>query len=141
MIVYFDTSAVVPLVIEEPSTDLCVRLWNDASRVAASRLLYPEARAALTRAERLRRITKRQHTSAVTELDSILLQLDHIELTAAVAASAGSIAHEYGLRGFDAVHLATAATLADPELVVATGDAELAAAAGRFGLAVVRTST
>ncbi len=36
---YFDTSAIVPLLIDEGSTDRCVRLWDEASRIVGARLL------------------------------------------------------------------------------------------------------
>ena len=53
---YFDTSAVVPLVIEEPSSIVASRLWDEADRVVSSRLVYAEGRAALAMARRLDRI-------------------------------------------------------------------------------------
>ena len=49
MIAYFDTSAVIPTIIDEPASVACVRLWDEADRVISVRLLYPEARAALAR--------------------------------------------------------------------------------------------
>jgi hypothetical protein len=39
------------------------------------------------------------------------------------------------LRGYDAVHLSSAEALADPDLVVASGDRALLRAAGERGLA------
>jgi predicted nucleic acid-binding protein len=41
-------------------------------------------------------------------------------------------------RGYDAVHLAAALTVADDDLVVVTGDGELATAATDAGLALAR---
>ncbi len=58
MIVYFDTFAFIPLIIEEPSSESCKRLWNEATRVVSVRLHYAEARAALARAQRLRWLTR-----------------------------------------------------------------------------------
>jgi len=40
----FDTSALVPLIIDEPSTERCQRLRNESTRIVNVRLLYPEAR-------------------------------------------------------------------------------------------------
>ena len=139
MIAYFDTSAIIPLIIEEPASGTCSRLWNEATRVASVRLLYPEARAALARARRLRRITDRQLLRAIAELSSIITQVDHVELTAQLAHAAGELAHAHGLRGYDAVHLAAAASVADDELVLVTGDADLAAAAASLGIALTDT--
>ncbi len=139
MIAYFDTSAVVPLIINEPSTERCNRVWNESSRVVSVRLLYPEARAALARAERMGRITRAQLVSAVAELDSIMSEVDHIEVTAQLAAAAGNLAQEHGLRGYDAVHLAAVNAVADGDLVLVTGDADLASAAVALGIAVAST--
>lgn len=141
MIAYFDTSALVPLFINEPSTERCIRLWNEASRVVSVRLLYPEARASLARAERMGRVTGAQLAAAIVELDAIIAEVDHVEVTADLAHSAGELAHTLGLRGYDAVHLAAAITVADTDLVIVTGDADLAAAATAMGIAVALTPT
>lgn len=140
MITYFDTSSVVPLIVNEASTELCSRMWNDSSRVVCARLLYPEARAALARAERMGRLDPRQLRAAVAELDSIVSEVDHIEVTAELAREAGELAEAHGLRGYDAVHLAAAAAVADGDLVLVTGDSDLASAAAMIGLAVSNTN-
>ncbi|MGF1668718.1 MAG: type II toxin-antitoxin system VapC family toxin [Acidimicrobiia bacterium] len=140
MIGYFDTSALVPLIIDEESTGLCSRLWDESTRVVSVRLLYPEARAALARAQRMGRVTNGQLIAAVAELDSIITEIDHVELTADLASSAGQLAQDHGLRGYDAVHLAAALAVADDDLVLVTGDAELAAAAAAEGLSVAMSN-
>ena len=35
VLAYFDTSAVIPLVIDEPSSATCERLWDDATKVVS----------------------------------------------------------------------------------------------------------
>ena len=140
MIAYFDTSAIISLIIEEPSSALTSRLWDDAERIVSVRVLYPEARAALARAERMRRVTRGQLTAAIAELESIIGQVDHIEINAPLARLAGDLAQTHGLRGYDAVHLAAAATAADNELVVVTGDSDLGRAATSLGISVALTT-
>lgn len=139
MIAYFDTSSVVPLIVNEASTGLCSRAWNESTRVVCARLLYPEARAALARAGRMGRLDPTQLRDAVAELDAVDAQVDHIEVTAALAKEAGELAEAHGLRGYDAVHLAAAAAVHDGDLVLVTGDSSLAAAARAMGLAVLDT--
>ena len=139
MIAYFDTSAVIPLLIGEPSSATCARVWNEAARSISVRLLYPEARAALAQAERLGRITKRQHGAAAAELESIITEIDHVEITAELARQAGDLAQAHQLRGYDAVHLAAAMAAFDAELVLVTGDNDLAGAARSLGLPVALT--
>ncbi len=139
MIAYFDTSAVIPLLVGEPSSATCTRMWNEAARIVSVRLLYPEARAALARAERMGRITARLHTAAVSELDVISTEVDHVEVTAELAHHAGGLAHAHDLRGYDAVHLAAVIAALDTDLVLVTGDRDLATAAGSLGISVAIT--
>jgi hypothetical protein len=54
--------------------------------------------------------------------------------------SASELAQAHGLRGYDAVRLAAAQCVADEELVLVTGDIELAAAAKAVGIAVSITN-
>ena len=140
MIAYFDTSAIVPLVVDEASTELCNRLWTESTRVVSVRLLYPEARAALARAHRIGRLTRSQLAAAIAELESVAEEIDVIEVTADLARIAGELAQEHALRGFDAVHLAAARSIADEDLVLVTGDVDLAAAGRAAGISVSLTS-
>jgi uncharacterized protein len=140
MIAYFDTSAIIPVIIDEPSSTICTRLWNDADRSISVRLLYPEARAALAKARRMDRITNAQLTAAIGELEAIIAEIDHIEVTAELAHAAGELAQTHGLRGYDAVHLAAASAAANTELVLATGDSDLAQASRSVGISVAFTN-
>jgi uncharacterized protein len=140
VIAYFDTSALIPLIIEEPSTSVCLRLWNDASRVASVRLLYAEACAALAKAHRIGRLTAMQLDEAIDALDEISAQLDHVEVTDELVRTAGALARTHGLRGYDAVHLAAGLNLSDDDVVFVTGDIDLATAANRSGIAVSNTN-
>ena len=136
MIVYFDTSAFIPLIIDEQSSDSSERLWNEATRVVSVRLLYAEARAALARAHRLGRLTKRGLTSAVGLLDALTQEVDSIEISDSLVRRAGALAEDQELRGYDAVHLAAAQTIADLDTIFASGDQQLIAAASDLGLNV-----
>lgn len=140
MIAYFDTSALIPLVVGEPASSTCSRLWNEATRVVSTRLIYPEARAALAQAQRMNRLTVMELEQAVDELDAIALEISYIEVSAELVASAGDLAQTHGLRGYDAVHLASAVLVNDEELALVTGDHELAAAAQSIGMSVALTT-
>jgi uncharacterized protein len=135
VIVYFDTSALIPLIVEEPGTPLAARLWDEADRVASSRLVYAEARAALAQAKRAGRLDASGLRAAVAGLDTLVDGLDLVEVSTAVVWRAGELAERVALRGYDAVHLGSAEALADPDLVVASGDRALLRAAGERGLA------
>jgi predicted nucleic acid-binding protein len=140
VIAYFDTSAIVPLIIEEATSETCRRLWNEATRVASVRLLYPETRAALARAERMGRLTSRQLASAVDDLEAVIAELDVIEVSSDIAHAGGELAQRFGLRGYDAVHLAAGLAMNDDEVVFVTGDHDLAAAARAAGMATALTT-
>ena len=131
---YFDTSAIVPIVIDEPSSTVAARLWDEADRVVSSRLVYAEGRAALAMARRLDRIDERELREAVDDFESLHDQLDVIEVTEGLVREAGGLAEQMNLRGYDAVHLASARLVDDAEMVLAAGDHTLLVAARAIGL-------
>ncbi|MGH8906237.1 MAG: type II toxin-antitoxin system VapC family toxin [Egibacteraceae bacterium] len=136
MIAYFDTSALVPLVVEEPGSKVCARLWDEAARVVSVRGAYAEGRAALAQAHRLGRLTSPALREAVSQFDTIYDQLDRIEVDDVLVRRAGLLAEEQALRGYDAVHLAAAERIQDGDAVLISGDAQLCRAARQMGFAV-----
>lgn len=135
MIGYLDTSALIPLLVAEPSSTTCRRFWDSAEAVATSRLSYVEAAAALAQAARLSRLTAREHRSCLRSLAELWPELAVIEVDDELVRTSAELAHRYALRGYDAVHCAAALQLADPELVAATGDRALLAAWSAAGVA------
>jgi predicted nucleic acid-binding protein len=104
-------------------------VWDGAETVASSQLIYPEARAAAATAQRGGRIDTRTLRTAVRTIDELCRQLDVIGLDDALARTAGELAERHALRGYDAVHLASATAIDDRDLVIATWDRDLASAA------------
>ncbi|HYU84043.1 MAG TPA: type II toxin-antitoxin system VapC family toxin [Kribbellaceae bacterium] len=135
MICYFDTSAFVPLLGREPSTPVCKRLWVDADSVVTSRLLYVEAAAALAQARRIERLDEPAHRRGLAALDRLWQEFDVIEADRSLVNRAAELAHLGALRGYDAVHCASAEFVPDADLVVASGDRKLLAACRSLGLA------
>ena len=111
-------------------------LWEEADRRISSRLLYPEARAALAAAERAQRLEKSAATAAHRELERLWQEIDDIELSLELTRRAGDLSQELALTGGDAVHLATAETVVDSDDVMACADTRLAEGARVLGLAV-----
>jgi len=132
---YLDTSAFVPLLVAEPGSAACRRLWDDADDVVTCRLTYVETAAALAAARRGGRLDGAQHTAALALLDRLWPELDVIEIDEAVARLAAGFAERFALRGYDAVHCACAGCLDDDDLVAATGDARLLQAWAELGIA------
>lgn len=138
MIAYFDTSAAVKLVVAESGSSEAGRIWEAARSVASSVLMYPETRAALKRAARERRLTEAQLRYATSAFERLWAQVARIGVATPLARRAGTLAHEHNLRGYDAVHLASAELLRSDELVFVAADRDLSAAARRLGFAIAR---
>lgn len=124
------------LVVVEDGSDLAAELWASAYPAASSILAYPEGRAALAAARRLDRLGKKVHREALTAFEELFGDLVAIGVDEGLAVRAGEHAEDLGLRGYDAVHLATALELGDEEVVLVTWDRDLARAAERVGLGV-----
>ena len=138
MIAYFDTSALIPLLIEEPTSITAAEVWDTADRVASARVVYTEARAALALAQRLDRIDGATKTRAVHDLETLYDQLDRVDVDDELVRRAGMLAEKHHLRGYDAIHLAAAERIADDDTVVVAGDAELCRAAHSLRLHVTQ---
>ena len=102
----------------------------------SSQLIYPEARAAAAAAHRRRRITSTTLRRAVDRIDELCTEFDVIGLDPDLAHSAGDLAEAHGLRGYDAVHLATALSVESDSMLLATWDGDLAHAAVAAGCSV-----
>jgi uncharacterized protein len=136
LIAYFDTSAFVKLIVEEAGSEEAVRIWEHASRVASSVLLYPEARAALAAARRDRRLGATGLAAAVATFEDVWGGVERVLVSVRLATRAGALAEEHALRRSDAVHLASAELVAGDDVVLVAADARLCAAGRRLGLAV-----
>ena len=134
MTVYFETSAIVKLVMIERGSDRADALWDASDLLVTSRLSYAEARAALAAARRSGRLTRKGMEDAKTALDGRFEEVDQVEVTPDLVRSAGDLAEEHGLPGYDAIHLASALSLEAPELILVTWDQDLAIAGERVGL-------
>lgn len=128
-LVYFDSSALVKLLVEESGSDLAAALWDGCDAALSSRLAYPEVCAALAAAGRSDDLGKSELTSAERTWGDHWAEMRPVELTAPVERHAGELARTHSLRASDAVHLASALAIGDPELVFAVWDERLHAGA------------
>ncbi len=135
LILYFDTSALVKLVVVEPGSELVAELWGTRLRAASSILSYPEGRAALAAADRGRRLSSTGYARAREEFESLQSELALVGIDGQLARAAGELAAEHELRGYDAVHLASALALGT-DVTLVSWDADLRRAAAQRGCAV-----
>lgn len=133
MICYFDTSAFVPLLIDEAASPACRRLWEDADDVLSSQLLYVEAAAALAQAARCNRITADQELRALGLVDRLWRELNAVTPTEQLIRRAAELTSSEALRGYDALHCATAERVNDRDLIFASGDRQQLKAGENLG--------
>lgn len=135
-LVYFDSSALVKLVLDEVGSDLTATLWNGCDAALSSRLAYPEVCAALASAGRNHDLTEAEATDTIGAWETFWVSMRPVELSGLVEQSAGALAARHGLHGADAVHLASALALGTRDLTVAVWDRRLHSGALAAGLAV-----
>jgi predicted nucleic acid-binding protein len=136
LIAYFDTSAIVPLLVEEDGTIAARDIWLGADRLVSVRLARVEARAALAQASRTARISPEHLRSSTHELEGVLLQIDLVDVDDALVRQAADLTEAQALPAYDAIHLAAALQVVEADLVLAAGDRALLAAAESVGLMV-----
>lgn len=136
-LVYFDSSALVKLLVEEAGSDTAAQLWDGCDAALSSRLAYPEVRAALAAAGRNHDLDKDDLADAESAWEEYWAAIRPVELTPAVERRAGDLAGLHSLRGADAVHLASALAIGHDDLVLAAWDRRLHAGARAAQLAVV----
>ena len=134
MSVYFDTSSLVKLVLAEDGSREAQRAWDSAEARVASVVLIAESRAAVTAARRSGRVDPRRYPIVVDDLTGLWHQIDGIVLTEELAVRAGELAEICSLRGYDAIHLASAEAILDDGDVMVVSDTRLAEAAASIGI-------
>ena len=111
MILYLDTSSLVKLYVEETSS-ADVEGWVRSAEIAGTSLIaYAEARAAFARRFRENVFSSKDYKRMLLQFELDWKNFFAIHVTAELVRLAGDLAEKHGLRGFDAVHLASAVTL------------------------------
>ncbi len=139
MIVYLDASALVKRYLVEPGTEDVARLIATAAAVGTSLISRAETSAALAKAVRVGALTREGGAAALQVFRREWPVFIRVQATEAVLARADTLAWELNLRGYDAVHLASALLwqegLGEP-ITLATFDRQLWDAARAQGLAM-----
>ena len=99
--------------MEEEGREVVFEAVEQAARLATSTVAYAEARAAFTRKEMRGDLRVAGRRQAVSDLNGEWRGFVRISVSNLVAYRAGEMAERYALRGFDAIHLASAARLGE----------------------------
>ncbi|GAB3560710.1 type II toxin-antitoxin system VapC family toxin [Spelaeicoccus albus] len=135
-IVYFDSSAFIKLVVEENGSELSAALWDGCDVPVSSRLAYPEVCAALAAAGRSHRLDAEDQRRAEVLWEEFWAAARVVEMTETISLHAGELAGLHGLRGADAVHLASALAIGIGDALFAVWDTRLRAGAEAAGFQV-----
>jgi uncharacterized protein len=137
VILYLDASTLVKRYIEEPGSAEVAAAIGAANVAATSIISRAETAAALAKAVRVGVLKQAEAGAALEVFREDWSRLVRIQATEPLVARADTLAWEMGLRGYDAVHLASALLWRenmDQDVVVATFDRQLWQAAGKCGL-------
>lgn len=119
----------------EDGSELVADLWDARGAVASSILSYPEGRAALAAARRAGRFTDPECDRALADFEATHDELVLVGVDGPLARHAGALAADLRLRGYDAIHLASALAFGAGTVLV-TWDKDLGRAATESGCAV-----
>lgn len=108
MNLYLDTSAMVKLYIEETGRDTVKAEVQSAETVVTSTVTWAEACSTFARALREGRIQEDAHQRMLDALAQDWPRFTTLGVVDSLSRHAGTLAREYALRGFDAIHLASA---------------------------------
>ena len=137
MTAYFDASALVKRYVTERWSIETAELSSTAQAVATSLVSRAEVVAAFGKAVRVGVLAEAEARQAQRAFARDWPDLARVPVTEALIARAGALAWDHGLRGYDAVQLASALTYHDAvgsEILMATFDTPLWKAAQREGL-------
>lgn len=75
-----------------------------------------------------------EHAESVARLSELWHEVDGLALVESLALRAGELAEAHALRGYDAIHLASAEAILDDGDVMVVSDTRLAEAAASIGI-------
>lgn len=106
-------------------------MWDDAHSVVTAEIAWPELHAAVAAAYRAGRIDARTLRAVVLDGRALFTRMRRVAVDDELGIRAGALAERHALRGFDAVHLASALTI--PGAVMVTWDDALGRATAAEG--------
>ena len=137
MILYLDTSALVKRYFREPFSEDILSRWQAAAQIVTSSVAYAEATASIYRKKREGTLKDRFIQEVLDSFHRDWKSFIRVEVTDELNGYIDRAVEGYPLRGFDAIHLASAMVIHErlPEdFVFACFDDRLSRAARSEGL-------
>lgn len=139
-IIYFDTSALVKKYVKELGSDQIGESYSMAELIGTAMITPPEMALALSRAMRRKIIDTDEASEAWNMFGKDWDTYFVVDVNQALIGQASTLVWEQGLRGYDAVHLASLLAWKDAlgvDITLATFDVELWEAAKRLNIHVI----
>jgi len=137
MILYLDTSALVKRYFREPYSDDVISRWKSATHIVTSFVAYAETMASMYRKKREANLADTLIRKMADSFQKDWKSFIRVEVNDELNGYIDRVVEGYPLRGFDAIHLASAMVIHEkfPEdFVFACFDEELVRAAKLEGL-------
>ena len=137
---YLDTSALIKRFVSERGSEAVHALMSRGDPVATAKIGYAEVHAGFARKRRERRLSESDYALACLQFERDWAATIRVDLRDDILFLVRDLIRRHPLRGFDAVHLASAVFLGrqlGEEVTFFAADARLLRAAAREGLGAV----
>jgi predicted nucleic acid-binding protein len=134
MNIYYDTSVLAKLFLDEPDSIAIASAHSEASVTATSWITFTEMHSLLRRREREKRLSARECSQLIEQFESDWNYLGKVEASPMLLKRAAHLVGAYPLKALDAIHLASALFFQeqiDEPIVLLTADRQLETAARR----------
>lgn len=108
---YLDSSAIIKRFAKEKGSELVRRIIEEEGPIATAKIAYAEIHSGLARKKREKILAPAQYDRICRQFELDWLAYVRLELTDEVLSIARELIRRYPLRGFDAIHLASALIL------------------------------
>jgi predicted nucleic acid-binding protein len=141
VIAYLDSSALVKLFLDEPGSDIAWGVWDSGAVLATNRISHAELACALETAVRADRYEPGAVDPEVIDGTFLRESAELIEADAGLVDLAAAVGVRHGLRGMDAIHVASAMQLVEFGSTLVSWDDHQRAAAQAEGVPVYPETT
>ena len=136
MIAYFDASALVKLFLDEDGAEHAREVWHSGIHLATSRISQAELACGMAAAVRGRRYPRERLGAGVVDGRFLRERATIVEADAGIVDAASTVGVRHGLRGVDAIHVASALELIELDPTLVSWDERQRRAAAAEGLPV-----